>query len=146
MPALSGRIDPQHGATVFVTISQTPEYVDALKRAGRMPSMPVSVLGILDTGASGSALDSQIIARMSLLYRDNVAIHTPSSGPNLIFRDQFDATLALGDSGSPPLAVTVQVIECEFASRGFFALIGRDILDRCILTYDGPAQTFTLSW
>ena len=146
MPALTGRIDPQHGATVFVKVMQSPEYVEALKRAGQPYATPVSVLGLLDTGASGTALDAQIIAQMRLLQRGTVAIHTPSTGPDLIYRDQYDATLVLGEMESPPLAATLPVIESEFASRGFFALIGRDILCRCILTYDGPAGTFRLSW
>lgn len=146
MPALTGRIDPQHGATVFVKIMQSPNYVKALKKANRRYLTPISILAILDTGASGRALDGQVIAAMRLLYRGNVAVHTPSTGPNLIFRDQYDATLVIGEAEHPPLTATVPVIESEFASRGFYALIGRDILSRCVLTYDGPAGTFTLSW
>ena len=61
-------------------------------------------------------------------------------------RDVFDASLVLGEGESDPLESTVEVIQCDFASRGFYALIGRDILCRCVLTYDGPANMFHLSW
>jgi hypothetical protein len=146
MPSLSGRIDPQHGPTVFVKVMQSPEYVDALKKAGRSYATPTSVMGILDTGASGSALDAQIITRMSLLHRGYTGIHTPSTGPGVEYRAVYDASLVLGEDESSPLTCTVEVVECEFASHGFFVLIGRDILSRCILTYDGPADRFTLTW
>jgi hypothetical protein len=146
MPSLSSPIDPQHDAMAWVKVMQSPEYVDALKKAGERYATPISILGILDTGASVSALDAQIIARMSLLDRGYAEIHTPSTGLGIEYRGVYDASLVLGENEPSPLTSTVEVIRCEFASRGFYALIGRDILCRCILTYDGPANTYHLSW
>ncbi len=83
---------------------------------------------------------------MSLLHRGHAEIHTPSTGLGVEHRDVYDASLVLGENESSPLTSTVEVIQCEFASRGFYALIGRDILCRCVLTYDGPANMFHLSW
>lgn len=146
MPSLSGRIDPRQGATVYLKVMQSPDYVAALKKAGLAFRTPTSVLAILDTGASGTALDSALIRQMSLLFRDTVPVHTPTTGPNLVYRNQFDATCVIGETEDVPLSATIPVIESEFASRGFFALIGRDVLRRCILTYNGPDDRFTLSW
>jgi hypothetical protein len=42
--------------------------------------------------------------------------------------------------------LTLQITEAELASQGFFVLIGRDILDSCVLTYDGPRSRFTLEY
>ena len=80
---------------------------------------------------------------MSLLHRGTAEVHTPSTGLGVEHRDVFDASLVLGEGESNPLESTVEVIQCDFASRGFYALIGRDILCRCVLTYDGPANMFT---
>jgi hypothetical protein len=41
---------------------------------------------------------------------------------------------------------TIAVIETELADQGFHFLVGRDILDRCILNYDGPNGMFQLSF
>jgi hypothetical protein len=146
MPTLSRPLDPRHGATVWTKVMQSPEYVDALKKAGLKYATPFSVIGILDTGANVSALDSQVIRGMSLLHRGTAEVHTPSTGLGVEHRDVFDASLVLGEGESDPLESTVEVIQCDFAGRGFYALIGRDILCRCVLTYDGPANMFHLSW
>ena len=72
MPTLSRPLDPRHGATVWIKVMQSPEYVDALKKAGLRYATPISVIGILDTGANVSALDSQVIRGMSLLRQPRV--------------------------------------------------------------------------
>lgn len=146
MPAIVRPIDPRHGATLFVRVMQSEDYVAALKQSGRPFAVPVSVPAILDTGASGSAIDREIVAQLSLPQLGSVEIHTPSTGTNVEFRDLHDATVVIGGGDPDPLVVTTGLIECEFASRGFFALIGRDILSRCVLEFNGPAGTFTLSW
>jgi len=146
VPILADRIEVQHGATVSVTVMQSPDYVAALKRAGRPFASPMAVLGILDTGASCSALDSRIVRLMSLQHRGVAEIHTPSTGAGVVHKGVYDATLALGETTGRPISATVPVIECEFASRGFLALIGRDLLNLCILTYDGPTGRFQLEW
>lgn len=146
MAVISRPIEARHGATVFMTIMQSEQYVEALKKAGLAYATPIAVLAILDTGASVSALDSQVIAALSLQYRGQAEIHTPSTGAGVVHRDQYDATLVIGENESPPLIATIPVIECEFASRGFHALIGRDILRHCRFTYDGPTNRFGLEW
>ena len=42
--------------------------------------------------------------------------------------------------------LTLPVIESDFASQGFFALIGRDVLQFRRLIYDGPTDAFELVW
>jgi hypothetical protein len=44
------------------------------------------------------------------------------------------------------MAVTVPVIQCDFSTQGFDALIGRDVLERCVFTFDGPKDTFRLDF
>ena len=40
----------------------------------------------------------------------------------------------------------VELIERPLGSPDFRALIGRDILSRCVFTFDGPANTFSLGY
>ena len=139
-------LDPRHGAVVWVKVMQSPEYIAALKKAGLTYATPVAVLGILDTGASMSAVDNRVAIGMSLQNRGSVEIHTPSTGEGqVVHRDSFDATLVIGESQPVPLSLTTPVIACDFASRGFMALIGRDVLNLCVLTFNGPAGRFPWS-
>lgn len=146
MPAIVRPLDPRHGAMLPIRVMQSDQYVEALKKAGLPFASPTTILAILDTGASGSAIDKDIVNQLSLQYRGYAEIHTPSTGPNVDYRGVYDATVVIGEGLSPPLVATLPLIECEFASRGFYALIGRDILNRCVLTFDGPAGSFHLSW
>jgi hypothetical protein len=54
--------------------------------------------------------------------------------------------MVLGETLPKSLIVTLPVIECDFSTQGFQALIGRDILRHCIFVCDGPADTFRLEF
>jgi hypothetical protein len=60
--------------------------------------------------------------------------------------DVFDVCFILGESESHPLVVTASAISSEFASQGFLALIGRDILQYCRLVWDGPNGSYQLEY
>jgi hypothetical protein len=93
-----------------------------------------------------SVLDRGVIAPMGLEDRGPVPIHTPSTGDGFEYRDQYDVSVVIGEGRPDPLVVTITVIESDFASRGFYGPIGRDILRLCTLTYHGPKNLFTLTW
>lgn len=44
------------------------------------------------------------------------------------------------------LVLTLPVIESDFSTRAFQVLVGRDILESCAFTYDGPTGRFVLEW
>lgn len=145
MPELTGLIEAA-GAFVTIKVAQSPEFIEALERSGHPASTPVAIMALLDTGASISALDPIIAHQLALQDRGTTYIHTPSTGRAVAPCKMFDAMVTLDASGPRPLSLTTSVIEAEFASQGFLALIGRDILNRCILTFDGPRGSFSLSW
>jgi hypothetical protein len=145
MPTLTGSIGPW-GPTINVKVMQSNQRVRALKQAGLPFSSPCVVVGLIDTGASLSALDASIIASLGLAPRNVVSIHTPSTGAAYEKRLTFDALVVLGETPGKPLSKTLNVISCELASQGFMALIGRDLLRYCRLVYDGPNNSFTLEY
>lgn len=120
---------------------QTHQRIAALKKLGRKHSSPVSIRGLIDTGASCSAIDPRIVQALDLDRRGQVPIHTPSSGPDLDYRGQYDVCFVLGEMTESPLESTLPVIECDLASQNFLALVGRDVLSRCQLCFDGPSPS-----
>jgi hypothetical protein len=145
MPILNGSIGPW-GPTIEVKVMQTNQRVEALKKVGQRYSSPAIVLGLIDTGASLCALDIGVVASLGLAPRNVVFIHTPSTGSGYIKRLSYDAVFIVGESTPEPLSKTIQIVDCELASQGFFALIGRNVLDACQFTYDGPRGAFTLQY
>ncbi len=145
MSVLTGTIRP-FGPRIEFKAMPSRQRVEALKRAGIPFSSPIVGMGLLDTGASCSALDRQLIATLGLQTRGIVSIHTPSTGAGFQTCNQFDACLVLGVMLPTPLMVTLPVIECDFSTQGFQALIGRDVLHHCVFVFEGPADTFRLEF
>ena len=145
MPGFTGKL--QGGsALVDIKVMQTQMQVDALKKANLPFAIPTAILGLIDTGASRTVIDSRVVKAMNLERHGPVPIQTPSTGGGFVVRDSYGATLVFGENGPTPLVVTVLAIEADIATHGYFALVGCDVLDRCVLTYDGPAGAFTLAW
>jgi hypothetical protein len=145
MPILNGSIN-QWGPAIHIKVMQTMHHVERLKESGRNYSAPIVILGLIDTGASMSALDTKIINRLDLAPRGIVSIHTPSTGPAYENRQSYDACFVLGETEATSLVLNREVIGSEFASQGFFALIGRDVLRHCRLVCDGPQERVTLEY
>lgn len=145
MPAIAGAIDA-YGAMIVVRLGATARRLAALRKAGRPVPGTMDVLALLDTGASCSAIDRHVVRQLDLEGRGFASIHTPSTGSGYVDRDTYDAAVTLGAGGPGEASVACEVIEADFAHQGFFALIGRDVLARCVLTYDGPSSRFTLDF
>ena len=73
---------------------------------------------------------------------------TPSGVPTTM--DQYDVSIAIPAApGQPPFVLSmIPVIEGRnfLALQGFHALIGRDILSKCVLTYNGSEGFYTLAY
>ena len=74
---------------------------------------------------------------------------TPSTGAQPHPTDQYDVALAIPGRtpNDPPLIIPIlPVAKCDLIVQGIQALIGRDILSNCRLTYDGAMKQFTLAF
>jgi hypothetical protein len=60
--------------------------------------------------------------------------------------DQFDVALGIDHPKNPMVLLTVPVISTALAAQGIQALIGRDVLQNCLLIYDGAAGNLTLAF
>lgn len=114
-----------------------------------MPS-PIPVVGLIDTGASGTCLDPAIIKQLQLTPTGVVEVNTPSTGETPHEAQQFDVSLVIpgATTQAPPLSIgTLAVLESRlFDQQGFHALIGRDILSLCVMVYNGDGGFFTLAF
>src|SRR5207247_5577360 len=115
------------GPLVQFKAMQSRQRVEALKRAGISFSSPSVGLGLLDTGASCSALDRGLITSLGLDFRGITYIHTPSTGAYIQPCNQFVVCIVLGETELHPLMVTLPAIESDFSTQGFQALLARDL-------------------
>ena len=124
----------------------------ALRRAGRPVLTPLSLDALVDTGADASMVDHELLTpfvREGLHLRAMVHVNAPGLG-GLSLAPQFVVGFRIlhpsGNDRSDLVFHETEVIEHLLGAPGYQALIGRDILSRCIFTFDGPANTFTLTY
>ena len=143
-----GRVFGQtsQGAVIEAKVMAGPQRVAWLKSQGRVFPSPVSVRGLIDTGASCSCIDVGVVTRLGLDPSGSASVHTPSAMGVAIQKLTYDASIILGDGKPHPRSYLLDLIETELAGQGFELLIGRDILARCVLHYDGPNGIFELTF
>ncbi len=146
MPHLTLSITPKGPLVSFLCGVSKPR-ADTLRKARLPVPAPVSVSGLVDTGASISGIDPTILKSLGVVSTGTIPLHTPSTTlgcPHVA--NQFDVSIVFVHPLITRTWHAVPVIESELAHQGIQALIGRDILNFCLMTYDGQAGTFTLGF
>lgn len=149
MPHFSLQIS-QKGALLLAFIGVSTPRRDALKAAGQTVPDIVQIQALIDTGASATCLDPSVLKTLSLTPTGSAIIETPSTEGKPVTVDQYDVSLIVppADLKQIPLIVDTLPVVCVslLESFGYHALIGRDILEKCMLLYNGSTKWFTLAY
>lgn len=148
MPHFTLSLSPA-GPLVDALVLPSAARQDALKAAGEVLPAPVTIRALIDTGASNTCIDPSVLGTLGLTPTGQVLCSTPSSGATPHQADQYDIALVIpAGTNQPPLVrATLPVMESHLLqSQGFHALIGRDVLEGCILTYNGATRLFMLAY
>jgi hypothetical protein len=110
--------------------------------------------GLIDSGASCTVIDKTIVTALSLNPTGQTQMHTPSTGTTPVPCNQYDVSVWFLNQNPPgltnqqaqihPIHFILPVIDSDFSTQNFDALIGRDILSKCQFTYLGPTGRFTM--
>ena len=112
-------------------------------------AQPLRGLGAIDTGATSTAVDRRVFSALGLASRSFIRVSTPMGVQTLdtyqvrIWLPQVDLELDL--RGVAAIDLSGASVTVDGVSQNIIALIGRDILERCVFTYNGPAASFSLS-
>lgn len=131
---------------LYVGVSQ-PRGI-ALQQAGQSIPPLRLIRGLVDTGASNTAIDPTIIEGLGIQPTGSMAIVTPTTGPTPVQVNTYDVgiVIPLRGPGQTHTIFALQVFESSLTVQGIQALIGRDILRNCLLVYDGPGNIFSLAF
>ena len=141
-----------NGAIVRVQVSFGAEAIARLRAEGKAIPQPIVMDALVDSGANVSCIDSSVLdplCRAGLRHRSIILANIPAlGGIGLVL--EFDVGLrVLHPSGIARDDLVLGnhiIVEKNLASIGYEALIGRDILSKCILLFDGPSDRFTLAY
>jgi hypothetical protein len=130
----------------FIGVSQPRRH--ALTLGGAPVPNDVRVSAMVDTGASCTCVDPTVLLALGLSPTGTVPMLTPSTGPTPVDTEQFDVSLRIvsREPGDALVRPTIAVACSELLFQGFHVLLGRDILQSCLLTYDGLNGSFSFAY
>jgi hypothetical protein len=134
---------------VAVEVGLSRAEVLRLRHAARPIPAAVSLRALLDTGADCSCVDPRAMATLILPVQNIRLANIPAVG-GLAPITQLDAGLTIvhpsGDPQSNLVIADLTLAEVPLAALGYEVLIGRDVLRKCRLLYDGPGGRFRLTY
>jgi hypothetical protein len=140
------------GALVDVRIGLSAADVQALRQAGRPVPAPVPGRALIDPGAEVSCVETRTLgplAAAGLVAGRFVFGNLPAvSGVTLAPEYTVHLTI-VHPSGQQRANLELRsqpLLELPLGVLGYQLLIGRDVLRRCLLVYDGPAERVTLGY
>jgi hypothetical protein len=109
---------------------------------------PQNIRALIDTGASHTCVDPMVFQALALQPTGSTPMLTPSTGPIPVDADTYDVSIMIPNGPHPGLIIPNMAVSASelFTAQGFHALLGRDILSRCVLTYNGSVELFTLAY
>ena len=144
MPSISIDVPnlEQSGPLMEIQIAPSSPVVEFLRSNDDEVPTPIRCAAMIDTGASSTVIREGIAQQLNLNPRGSVNIATPSCAQYPC--NTYDITMLF-----PATKVAIQivtVVEAPLSGQNIDCLIGRDILKRSILIYEGYSNRFILSF
>lgn len=130
---------------MYVEVSKDDAAI--FRNVGRPVPGPLKVVALIDTGAGQSQVDLSKLKTLELAPVARVDVFTASTGEKPVPRQVYTVDLSLAGAKPGPLAVNLRVVGSDsLAGLKVQMLLGRDVLDRCLLAYDGPNRRCSLAY
>ncbi|HXE63245.1 MAG TPA: retroviral-like aspartic protease family protein [Bryobacteraceae bacterium] len=131
----------QRGPVAQVSVGIAQVYAQSLTAAGTPVPAPVSGWALIDTGASMTCIDDAIAQKLGLPAIDRAKMASAShAGTECnVYPISFNII------GLPIQMELHRAIGANLQSQGLAMLIGRDLLMRCTLHYNGLTGEFTIA-
>ena len=128
------------GPKIAIAIAVPTVLAEFLARSG-LPVPPARKgFALIDTGASITAVDEDVVASLGIQPIGQMKLSTPSQS-----RSSWLYAARLTCSGmAMPVPEILDIVGCTLQPQGFIALLGRNFLRNFVLVYDGRAGFFTL--
>lgn len=137
------------GPVVDISLDVSQARRLAIPSEANYPAVRVT-RGLLDTGASRTCVDAGLLKSLNLSPSGTIDMFTSSTGNTPVRVPIFDLDISLL-AASPTEEYLTFVNQSVMATnlaegQGFQVLIGRDLLSRCLLVYNGKEKTVTLAY
>ena len=146
MPHLTIAIDAVRGPIIKLLVGVSTPRGIALAEAGLKSPEPIVVDFLVDTGASCTVIDETTMAPLGLTPTGETLVSTPTTGGKAESRFLYDVGMMLYHSDHSRIFNSHPVIATDLSDQGIGGLLGRDVLESCLLVYDGSTKYFSLAF
>jgi predicted aspartyl protease len=130
------------GPGLQISVGPSRELMNALTPLGTRFAPPQLVAALIDTGASSTVLNPEVIARLNIKPVGVATIVTPST-TSAVICNRYHINVYFSEDF---VVENVFAIEAPMGGVPYQCLIGRDILRFATLVYAGPRNQFTLEF
>ena len=137
------------GPIIDVRVWIGPEQEDVLISGARRVPRPLSVAGLVDTGAQWTAIPRALADGIGLSVSDWKKLRSSAFGEEEREAPVYQVRMTFGSLGvpDPPRRRTILAVGVTtIASPGALVLVGRDLLATCRFTYDGRKRRMMMSY
>lgn len=137
------------GPCLPVQVEVPPALAAQLQQTGQAVPAPLAGFALIDTGASLSAVDGTVIQQLGVQPIGMVLVGTaggPQQQATYPARFTFPGTTLPAIDFSSLLGANLAGQMVAIHQGPLIALLGRDLLQRFVLVYNGPGATFSLSF
>jgi hypothetical protein len=131
------------GAKLDVEIFLHEQLVSLFTRKGMPLPSPITGKALIDTGASRSAVDVKLINDHLKLSSMGVAEMVTPSGIKEK-RNIYPISMCFPGTNLPRIPL-LPTVGCDLHEQNIVALLGRDVLSKFVLIYNGPGAFISLS-
>ena len=130
----------QNGPTCQVVIKPSEPIIEKLKLEKK--DIPrITVMALIDTGASTTAVSHRVVKKLKLVPRGTVQVYTSHKKPEI--RNEFDISL---EFNTDTYLTILKVLDASLQDHSIDCLIGRDVLAHGVFTYNGPKKQVVLKF
>jgi len=118
-------------------------------KQGKTVPPAVEVTLIVDTGADSTMLNSQVMRSLGLTPTGQTRVLTSGSNGVPELCDVYDIELEILNRAQPQHSWRISALEVlarSLENQGTEGMLGRDVLQRGILHYNGPKGIFSLTF
>lgn len=145
MPILNLDVDVVGRLVVDLYVGMTAAEAEALGDEYQSRPAVRQVRALVDTGAGRTVVARAVLEQLGLMPVGDVTLHTATTEGTPVIATVYAVELSLAGETLGPVAAEQEVVGAEdLSGLGVDALLGRDILSRGLLVYNGLRRQFTL--
>jgi hypothetical protein len=135
------------GAIVDATLAPSDGALQLLSQAGRPQPTPTQIKFLIDTGGESTAIDEALIDKWGLPYVKAGFVATMTGSKPVRYYDlRLRFAAANGQEVCTFEPIVIMARRSPFEGMPYSGLIGRDILDRVVFTYDGRGHRCSIDF